>query len=195
MADQGRESRGRSLTWLWMLLAVVVVGGFLFWLGSASEPTAPVAVVEEDQEEEANPLDAGATVVPKDTLAADKGRYEGQRIRVPQIQATGTLGPRIFWGELGDPSRQVPILVRMDSAAAAAVDVQSGSTYSITGDVLAMSDSLATAWGEQDEFLGEGEQMQAAFADYYIQANSVRPARGGAPAPQGGAQQQPQGSG
>jgi hypothetical protein len=61
----------------------------------------------------------------------------------------------------------------------------------MTGQVGAMSDSLATAWAEQNEFAGEGEQMQAAFADYYIQVSRIQPARG-RPAPAGGATQQPQ---
>lgn len=189
MADEAKASGGRPLTWLWMLLALVVVGGFLFWLGSTAEPTSTMVVVEEDGGDEADPLEAGVTEVVKDTLAADKARFAGQRVRVGQIEATGTLGPRIFWGELGDPSRQVPILIRMDSAAASGIEVTNGGFYTVTGEVQAMSDSLATVWAEQNEFTGEGEQMQAAFADYYIQVSTIRPSR--APRPAGGQPQSP----
>ena len=189
MADEAKASGGRPLTWLWMLLALVVVGGFLFWLGSAAEPTSTVAVVEEEGSDEGDPLEAGVTQVVKDTLAADKARFAGQRVRVGQVEATGTLGPTIFWGELGDPSRQVPILIRMDSTAASGIDVTTGSYYTVTGEVQPMSDSLATVWGEQNEFTGEGEQMQAAFADYYIQVSTIRPSR--APRPAGGQTQSP----
>ena len=187
MADDAK-ARGRSLTWLWMVVAVVAMGGFLVWLGAASEPSA-VAVVEEDGGEEddaAGAGEAGVVEVVKDTLAANKARYEGQRVRVAQVEATGALGDRVFWGELGDRANQVPILVRLDSAAAVGFQVQSGALYTLTGQVTRMSDSIATAWGEQGEFAGEGEQLQAAFADYYIQVSRIRPSRGGSSGPAGG---------
>ena len=191
MADGTKASEGRSLTWLWMLLALVAVGGFLFWLGSASEPTTAVVVEEEGEGPGADPLEAGVTEVVKDTLAADKARFVGQRIRVAEVEATGMLGPRIFWGELGDPSRQVPILIRMDSTAASGIEVRTGSMFTVTGEIQPMTDSLATVWAEGNEFTGEGEQSQAAFADYYIQASRIRPARA-RPASAGGQTQQPQ---
>ena len=179
MADDAKVLGGRSLTWLWMVVAVVVMGGFLVWLGAASEPSA-VAVVEEEggEEEEDMAPEAGVVDVVKDTLAAYKARYEGQRVRVAQVEATGALGDRIFWGELGDRSNQVPILVRLDSTAAAGFQVQSGALYTMTGQVNRMSDSIAGVWGEEGEFAGEGEQLQAAFADYYIQVSRIRPSRG-----------------
>lgn len=179
MADEARASGGRSLTWLWMILALVVVGGFLTWLGMEAEPSA-VAVVEEGEgEEEGMPLDSGVVAVPKDTLAANKARYTGQRVQVAQLEATSQLGPTIFWAELGDRANQVPILVRLDSAAAEGWQLQQGASYTVVGEIRRMSDSLATVWGEQGEFAGEGEQMQASFTDYFIQASRIRQSRGG----------------
>lgn len=178
MADEAKgQSSGRSLTWLWMILSLVVVGGFLVWLGMASEPTA-VAVVEEPEEEggSAGP-GGGVTVVVKDSLAANKAAYEGQEIQVAQVEATTSLGPAIFWGELGDRANQVPILVRLDSAAAQGWELRQSALYTLTGEVQRMTDSLATMWGEEGEFSGEGEQMQATFADYFIQASRIRPSR------------------
>lgn len=172
------EPSTRSRTWLWMILSLVIVGGFLAWLGMASEPTT-VAVSEEDAEAAAS--GEGGENVPtvlKDTLAANEAAYEGQRIRVPEVEATAQLGPRIFWGELGDPANQVPILVRLDSAAAEGWQMRSGALYTLTGEVRRMSDSLAAAWGEQGEFSGEGEQMQATFTEYFIQTSRIRPSRG-----------------
>lgn len=169
---------GRSRTWLWMILSLAVVGGFLAWLGMASEPTT-VAVVEENGESpDGEGGEDGVPTVLKDTLAADKAAYAGQRIQVPEVEATSQLGPRIFWGELGDPANQVPILVRLDSAAAEGFEMRSGAFYTLTGEVRRMSDSLATVWGEQGEFTGEGEQMQATFTDYFIQTSRIRPSRG-----------------
>ncbi|MFP4623915.1 MAG: hypothetical protein ACLFRX_07045 [Gemmatimonadota bacterium] len=172
-----RQSSGRSYTWLWMILALAVMGGYFYWMGATSEPSS-LAVVEDTTAEEEEEPD-GAVVVDKDSLAANKAVYQGQLVRVDRVQATASLGPAIFWGELGTQANQMPILVRLDSTAAEGWEMRQGARYTVTGEVLRMSDSLATVWGEQDEFTGEGEQMQAAFTDYFIQASRIRPSRGG----------------
>ena len=184
MADEARTPKGGSLTWLWMVLALVLVAGFLTWLGVASEPSE-VAVVEESDTAGAQPGDGLAfTEVPKDTLAAAKERFEGQRIRVAGVQVTGSLGPGIFWGELGSQSNQIPILVRMDSSlVSGGLQVQQGGTYTITGLVQRMTDSVSAAWGSEGAFADEGAQMQSTFADYYIRASNIRPSQAGGTEP------------
>ncbi len=173
-----KKSSAGSLSWLWMLLAIISVGGFLTWLGLEAEPTSVPVVEEEDPTIMDDP---SIPVVPKDTLAANKADYVAQEIRVHNVAATGTLGPKIFWGELGDPTNQVPILIRLDSAAAAGDSIsgpfspQMGAFYSVRGRVFPMNDSLAIDWGEDGEFAGEGEQTQAMFTDYYIQTSDIRP--------------------
>ncbi len=169
MADDTKSAG--SLTWLWMILALITVAGFLTWLGISSEPTS-VAVVEDST---GGMDDSGVTVVPKDTLAANKAGYAGQEIRVGGVAATGSLGTGVFWGELGNQSNQVPILVRLDSAAQEGFTAQMGGLYTMTGVLHPMSDSLAGAWLDAGELAGEGERMQAAFADYYIQVSNIRP--------------------
>lgn len=177
MADLGRAPAGRPMTMLWMVIALIVVGGFLVWLSIASEPTAVVVVDDGNENGVANgeAPGEGFAVVPRDTLGEALPRFVGQRVRVQGVPATGRLGPGLFWGELGDMARQRPVLVRMDEDVAAAAQVESGTAYTITGQVLQISDELVETWGEAGEFSGEGEQMQATFADYYIQASAVRP--------------------
>lgn len=179
MADEAKTgpTSGRSKTLLWMILSLVVVGGFLVWLGMASEPTA-VPVVAEDEETAEDVADRDVPLVEKDSLADNKAAYEGRIVRVEDIEATTELGPAIFWGELGDQANQVPILVRLDSAAAEGWELRTGTSYNVTGQVSRMTDSVAAEWGEQGEFRGEGEEMQATFTDYFIQASRIRPARG-----------------
>ena len=177
MAHEARAAGRRPMTWLWMVLALVCVAGFLTWLGLTSEPSA-VAIVEEGEGENGGGPAGEFTVVPKDTLAADKARYDGQVVEVPRMQATGSLGPVVFWGELGTQSNQVPILVRMDSMlAASGMQVAAGTEYAVRGTVRRMTDSIATAWGEAGVLPDEGAQMQATFADYFIEASNIRPAR------------------
>jgi hypothetical protein len=180
MADLGRAPAGRPMTLLWMVLALVVVGGFLTWLAVASEPTTVLVLEDNDMNGDPDELGNGAiTVVDRDTLAVNMSRYAGQQLQVRGVAATGRLGPGLFWGELGDQERQVPILVRMEPAAAEAIQIQQGVAYSIVGVLDRVSDALVNTWAEQGEFAGEGEQLQATFADYYIAATVVRPTRGG----------------
>lgn len=181
MAVEERTAGRRPVTWVWMVLALVCVAGFLTWLGLTSEPSS-VAIVEEDQAAggAGGAGGAQATIVPKDTLAANKARYEGQTIQVPALEATGMLGPQVFWGELGTQANQVPILIRMDSTlVAAGAQVQSGGRYAVRGTVQRMTDSIATAWGEAGVLPDEGARLQATFADYYIEATNIRPAQAG----------------
>ena len=202
MADETRAAGRRPMTWLWMALALLCVAGFLTWLGLTSEPST-VAVVEEPEEEEGFGPGGEFTVVPKDSLAADKARYEGQVVQVPRMEATGSLGPVVFWGELGSQSNQVPILVRLDSTLAAeGMQIASGTEYMVRGTVHRMTDSIAGVWGEAGVLPDEGARMQATFADYFIEASNIRPARpeaggqsgqGGDNAPSGSGSTQPQG--
>jgi hypothetical protein len=173
MADLGRPPAGRPLSLVWMVLALVIVGGFLTWLGIASEPTTVVVV---DYENDVDAGDPGAfTPVPRDTLAENRARFLDQGIRVEGVASTGRLGPAIFWGELGDLERQIPILVRVDPDAARTVEIRSGVEYTISGQVRRVTEELVEEWAAAGEFAGEGEQLQATFADYYIQASAVRP--------------------
>jgi hypothetical protein len=176
MAESAKKSSGpsRRLTWLWMILALVVVGGFLTWLGTVSEPTTvPVVEAVEDGEEELA-ANGDVVVVPRDTLAAGQSRFVGRVVRVAAVEATSTLGPAIFWGELGDPARQAPVLVRLSPEVAGRVEVQVGQPYTITGEVRRVTEAVVQEWSAQGEFRGEGEQLQATFADYYIEATDVR---------------------
>jgi hypothetical protein len=75
---------------------------------------------------------------------------------------------------LGDPARQAPILIRMDEEVAGRVEVEVGVPYTVTGVIHRVTDELVSEWGAQGEFTGEGEQLQATFADYYVQASDVR---------------------
>src|SRR5690606_28952196 len=106
-------------------------------------------------------------------------QYLGREIRVADVEATGRLGPGIFWGELGDVERQIPLLVRMTPELAGRMEIQVGRAYTITGEVQQATEELVGQWDEAGEFAGEGEALQATFADYYIQARSVRPTAGG----------------
>jgi len=167
-----KPKKAGSFAWLWMILALISVGGFLAWLGMEAEPTS-VTVVETEDEGLMDP--PSIPVISKDSLADNKAEFVAQDIRVHNVAITGTLGDRIYWGELGDRNTQVPILLRLDSASAAGFVAQTGTPYSVRGRTYPMNDSIANAWGDDGEFSSEGNQMQAMFTDYYMELTDIRP--------------------
>lgn len=167
-----KPKKVRSFAWLWMLLALISVGGFLTWLGMEAEPTS-VPVMETEGDAMMDP--PAIPVIAKDSLADRKADFVAQDIRVHNVAITGTLGDRIYWGELGDRNTQVPILLRLDSASAAGFTAQTGTFYSVRGRTYPMNDSIANAWGDDGEFSSEGNQMQAMFTDYYMDLTDIRP--------------------
>ncbi len=170
--ESQKPKSSRSYAWVWMLLAFISVGGFLTWLGLEAEPTS-VPVVETEEDAMMDP--PSIPVISKDSLAADKADFVARDIRVHNVAITGTLGPRIYWGELGDRTTQVPILLRLDSTSAADFTPQQGAFYSVRGRTFPMNDSIANAWGDDGEFSSEGNQMQAMFTDYYMELTDIRP--------------------
>ena len=183
MADINVERRrsGGGLTWVLALAAVVVVGGFLYWLGASSEPTS-VAVVEG---EAADSADAGpaATAVALGTFANAPDSYDGQTIRLESVDVASRLGNEAFWIQLPN---QVPYLIKLDSAALSqAAAIQAGGKVTVTGPVRMMNDSVLGAW-EQRGVLQGTQRDEASFATSFLEAVRVQPARGGQ---QSGAQQ------
>lgn len=67
----------------------------------------------------------------------------------------------------------VPILVRLSPDEDSRP--QPGRTYTISGEVLRMTDQVAAEWGDAGEFRGEGEEMQATFTDYYLDQATLEP--------------------
>ena len=180
MADKAEAPGRRTLTWLWMILALLSVGGFLTWLGYTAEPT-DVQIVRDEEPEE----DLAIPTIPKQRLAQNKDEYAGQEIRVRDIAATGQLGPNVFWFELGDQSNQIPLLVRFDTAANRIAEPRTGGVFTLVGRLAPMNDSIAAAWNEAGAFNDDGGELQASFTDYYMHTTEVR--RGTASAPPAGA--------
>jgi hypothetical protein len=178
MAEKASRRGAVDLGVILMVLSFAVIGYFLYWLnGQAAIERAATAVVEEDTPDAmADDPYAGATAVAAVDLVtgAGAGAYAGQTVRVEPTAVASLLGRQGFW--LDAP--QSPFLVALSQQMLAdSVTVTPGSRVTVTGTVLAMTDSVAASWLEAGR-IGEGDQLAASFATHFIEALQIRPAGG-----------------
>lgn len=171
-----------------MLAAFVAMGGFLYWLYVTAEPTQPAVVgIEEDSAEAAT--QTGMMVEP-DSLKTSPERYEGQQIRVENVEVTQNMGRTTMFVDLPESANLPPqsFLVRIgpaiDSAAAAP---QSGSRVTVVGTLAAMSDSIVTDWIDSGS-ITETDRLLVEFATHFMIADEIQTRSSGsgsqsAPAP------------
>ena len=168
MPDNASRRGAADLGMPLMILAFLVIGGFMYWLnGQAAAERAlriveDTATVEEDQPTE-------ATVAAED-IQMDASPFEGQEISLAPTNVASLLGTQGFWLEMPNGN---PFLVSMSAEVmAAGVEVTPGSPAAVTGTMIAMNDSTLTAWTEAAT-IGEGDRIVAEFATHYIEATQV----------------------
>jgi hypothetical protein len=153
-----------------MLVAFIVIGGFLYWLNlqAQAEQTALAEEAAAAAEEEA--ALAGGTLVAGADIQMDPSPYEGQVIRLEDMPIASALGTQGFWIEM--PNRN-PFLISMsEGVKAEGIAVVPGQSASILGTIYAMSDSVLNAWSAAGA-IGEGDRLAAEFATHYLEATGV----------------------
>lgn len=177
MAEKASRRGAVDLGMILMVLSFAVIGYFLFWLnGQAAIERAATAVVEDTTDIEADdPATAGATSIVAADVMTGAGAFEGQLVRMePTVVASG-IGQAGFWLDL--PSG--PFLVAYSPELLAdSVTATPGSRVTVTGTVVAMTDSVAASWFEAGR-IGEGDQLAASFATHFIEARRIQVASGG----------------
>ena len=157
--------RGASSSLPLMLVTFVLVGGFLFWLYTNSEPTSGPEVVEESAAVPAGPEATDADVT---TLESAPQQYEGTVIRVRGVNVASPVGSQAFFVDLP----RTPFLVKMGpELVAQGVAVPSG-TVDVVGTLMAMNDSIISAW-TADGSISEGDRPIVEFATHFIEAVAV----------------------
>ncbi|HSH74966.1 MAG TPA: hypothetical protein VLA09_04765 [Longimicrobiales bacterium] len=174
MADNASRRGAVEMGTILMILAFVIIGGFLYWLNVQAAVERELAIVEDTV-----PDDTGLTAqtVAGEDIQMDATPFEGQEIRLASFEVQSTLGTQGFW--LGMPNGN-PFLVSMSpEVMAAGVAVATGSRATVIGTVHAMNDSTLTAWTEAGT-IGEGDRIVAEFATHFLEATDVQVSGGGA---------------
>jgi hypothetical protein len=157
MANLGsRRGFADKLSLPLMILAFLVVIGFLYWLNVTAEPTE-VVIVEEEGRRTSN---ASAILDVADFLE-DPGQYEGRVVEVTGARVASRLGPQAFWIGPDDS----PFLVKMDpTLLEEGADVQLEQRVNLVGTVWTMTDSVHAAWDAAGAFPSDGDRVVAEFA-------------------------------
>ncbi len=159
-----------------MILCFLAIGGFLYWLSVTAEPTE--VVVEEEVAEE-----LGADMVAFADFSAGTDAYLGREITLQRIAVASLLGPHCVWTLLENDQQDPYLLHFAESALADSVEMVGGGLLSVTGTVMAMSDSVLDAWEAAGAFPRESDRVQAEFAEDFIEVTSVADAEAGSAEP------------
>jgi hypothetical protein len=151
-----RRGFAEKLTLPLMILAFLVVVGFLYWLNVTAEPTE-VTIVEEE-----GPRSSGATaILDVADFLSGPAQYQGQIVEVTNARISSRLGPQAFWIGPDD----APFLVKMGpELVAAGTQVLSEQRVNLLGTVWMMNDSTHAAWDAEGAFPNEGDRIVAEFA-------------------------------
>jgi len=153
-----------------MIVAFIVIGGFLYWLNLQAEAERASDLAEDAAAEEVIEGLAGGTLVAAQDIQMDPSPYEGQEIRLEGMPVASGLGTQGFWIEM--PNRN-PFLVSMsEGVKAEGLAIVPGQSASVVGTIFAMSDSALSAWTTAGA-VGEGDRLAAEFATHYLEATGV----------------------
>lgn len=169
MPNNGSRRGATNLGTPLMIVAFVVIGGFMWWLGRQA---AAERAIQQAQEEAAAAEDTVTTVqtVPVGDIEVDASPYVGQEIRIAGTDVASLLGEQGFW--LETPGGNPFLVSKGPEVQAAGVDVTPGSAVTAVGTIREMNDSVLTAWVESGG-IAEGDRIVAEFATHYLEADDV----------------------
>ncbi len=177
MADISVEqTSGGQKTWIFAILAVVLIIALMLWLAQQSGEMARVAAVEGDTVGATAPGGEAAPagdVVMLEALAQDPESHLRRTVVVQNVPVAAALGPRAFWGDIPG---QNPFLVILGQNI---VDVQmpvSGQRLNIQGTVQPVTDQVLDDW-VTSETISAGSRDEASFATHYLLAGSASTVR------------------
>jgi hypothetical protein len=179
MADISVEQKsGGQKTWIFAILAVVLIIALMLWLASQSAEVGRIAAVEGDTVGATAPGgtdDPASTAETADLAAVSQApdQYLDRTIGLQNVAVAAALGPRAFWADIPG---QNPFLVVM---GANVTDVQmpvSGQRLNLEGTVQEVTEEQLDAW-VSSETLASGSRDEASFATHYLNATRARVAQ------------------
>ena len=149
-----------------MILAFLVIGGFMWWLKGQSDAELAARVVEEVVEEEAPMPEGGVELGELTAVGTDPSAFEGETIRGVGYEVASAFGTAGFWVTTANGN---PFLVAYSGELRArGATVREGDVR----ELLAMEISYLDEWlaegtiNENDKIIGE-------FATHFVAASDV----------------------
>ena len=174
MVDNASRRGAADLAMPLMVMAFLVIGGFMYWLMGQASEYRELQVLTEDSIASAEEAVTATTVAVVD-LQTDPTPFEEQTIRVAGLAIVSSFGEQGFWLEL--PNRN-PFLVSMsEEVLAEGLVLSQGLGATPTGVLHAMNDSARAAWAAAGT-ISEGDQLAAEFVTHFLEATQVVVASG-----------------
>lgn len=161
-----------------MIVAFLVIGGFLVWLYQQSQAEEALQL-QEAQEAAAAQAEAerrADMLIQPEAIQMDASPYAGDTVLIEGQAVASRLGTQGFWLEMPNGN---PFLVSFsDSMRTAGVEVTTGQEANVMGIITEMNDSVLTAWTETGA-IGEGDRLAAEFATHFLDARQLQIVQGG----------------
>lgn len=168
----GRSKSAGGMQWLWMILAVVAMGGFMAWLGVNSQPQAGPVVDEGFSAADTEEFVPGQRVA-VDDIAGQPETYVDREITLADVAVSSRLGESAFWVVA---SNGTPFLVKLgEEVVASGGTVSDGQVVTVAGPVRAMSAATLDEWEQIGILRSESDRLVAEFATAYLEATELTP--------------------
>lgn len=175
MSDNVSRRGAVDMGMLLMILAFVVIGGFMFWLNGKADAERQAQLDAAAARAAAEEEYAAATVetVAIGDIEVDPTPYVGTKLRSEGAVAS-MLGTQGFW--LATPSGN-PFLVSWSEEASDGPTIAMGDTIAVEGVVTEMQELTLVEWSTA-QTISDVDRMVAEFATHYIAADRVDIMRG-----------------
>jgi len=176
MSDNASRRGAVDLGMPLMILAFLVIGGFMFWLnGQAAaekqaQADAAAALAAADEER----ADATVETVAIGDIEVDPSPYVGTKLRSEGAVAS-MLGTQGFW--LATPSGNPFLISWSEELLAEGASVAMGDTIAVEGVVTELQPLTLVEWSTA-QTISETDRIVAEFATHYIAADRVDVMRG-----------------
>jgi hypothetical protein len=169
MTDRRARRGAVELGTVMMILAFVVIGGFIYWLAGQVATERELEIVEDTTANMVDDAYGDATPLSAQDLMLDASPYVGQLVRLQPQTVLSLVGQQGFM--LDFPTG--PFLVSYsDQEIADGLAVAPGDVVRVTGRITAMTPEIAGGWQEAGR-LDEGERLVAEFAVHFLQAEDI----------------------
>lgn len=169
MTDRRARRGAVEMGTVMMVLAFVVIGGFIYWLTDQVATERELEIVEDTTAAMVDDAYGDATPVSAQDLMLDASPYLGQLVRLQPQTVLSLVGQQGF--TLDFPTG--PFIVSYsDQEIADGFTVAPGNVVRVTGRIAAMTPETAAGWQAAGR-LTEAERMVAEFAVHYLQAEDI----------------------
>jgi hypothetical protein len=160
-----------------MILAFLVIIGFMYWLNVQSAADKASRVIEEVPEEEVATDMAGVPLADVTAIGTDPATFEGETVSGAGYAVASLFGTVGFWVETASGN---PFLVAYsEEMRASGFSVAQGDAVDVMGELVAMQLSLLDEW-LADGGINENDKIIGEFATHFVAAAQVTVSGGGA---------------